>query len=92
MKTSPLLDAVQAELNRQRGQWPTIASKAGLDYSWLSKLAQGKIADPGVRKIEALAAQLGVSVAVDHAAKGSAAAAAQLVAAPIVSAQERAAE
>ena len=30
----------------------TIAKKTGLGYEWLNKLAQGKIPDPGVMKIE----------------------------------------
>ncbi|MBL4869170.1 MAG: hypothetical protein JKY67_22645 [Pseudomonadales bacterium] len=32
----------------------SISSETGLDYEWLQKLAQGKIEDPGVKKIERL--------------------------------------
>ena len=31
-----------------------IADEAGIEYEWLQKLAQGHIADPGVKKIERL--------------------------------------
>lgn len=52
--TTDLLQQTLDELARRRGQWPAICRATGLDYDWLTKLAQGRIADPGVRKIQRL--------------------------------------
>lgn len=52
--TTDLLQQTLDELARRRGQWPAICRSTGLDYDWLTKLAQGRIADPGVRKIQRL--------------------------------------
>lgn len=46
-----LLKQVIAELNKRKGDWPQIASHNEVSYSWLTKLAQGKIPDPGINKI-----------------------------------------
>lgn len=56
----PMLDFVLAELQKRRGTWPAIAKEIEPEswesyYSWLSKLAQGRIPDPGVNKIQRLA-------------------------------------
>lgn len=53
--THDLLTPTLAELAARRGQWPAICRATGLDYDWLTKLAQGRITDPGVRKIQRLA-------------------------------------
>lgn len=53
--TTDILTPTLAELAARRGQWAAICRTTGLDYDWLTKLAQGRIADPGVRKIERLA-------------------------------------
>ena len=37
-----------------RGKFRTIAEETGLDYFWLSSVAQGRIEDPGVRKMQRL--------------------------------------
>lgn len=50
-----LLPYVVKQLQARKGEWPKIASDTELDYSWLTKLAQGRIPDPGVNKIEKLA-------------------------------------
>lgn len=50
-----LLAYVVRELQARKGEWPRIASETDLDYSWLTKLAQGRIPDPGVNKVERLA-------------------------------------
>lgn len=60
MENTPLLDYVLRELQARKGGWPDIAKAIepnswGSYYSWLSKLAQGAIPDPGVRKIQRLA-------------------------------------
>lgn len=53
--TSDLLTPTLAELHARKGRWPDICAATGLDYDWLTKLAQGRIEDPGVRKIQRLA-------------------------------------
>ena len=50
-----LLTNTIEELSRRRGQWPAICRSTGLDYHWLTKLAQGRINDPGIKKIQRLA-------------------------------------
>jgi hypothetical protein len=50
-----LLPYVVRELQARKGDWPKISADTELDYSWLTKLAQGRIPDPGVNKIEKLA-------------------------------------
>lgn len=57
---TPILEFVLAELVVRKGSWPTIAKAMAPDawqsyYSWMTKLAQGKIPDPGVNKIQELA-------------------------------------
>lgn len=39
-----------------RGNWRVLCAEAGVKYDWLSKFAQGCIAEPGARKIDALLA------------------------------------
>ena len=43
------------ELQACKGTWVEVADETGLDYSWLTKLAQGRIPDPSVNKIQRLA-------------------------------------
>ena len=50
-----LLTPTLTELAARRGQWPALCRATGLDYDWMTKLAQGRITDPGVRKIQRLA-------------------------------------
>lgn len=49
---------LQTRLQRRRGEWPSIAQAAGLSYWWVMKVGQGKIAEPGLRKVEKLVAEL----------------------------------
>lgn len=55
----PLLDFVLTELDSRKGKrvgnLADIARDTELDYSWLSKLAQRRIPDPSVNKIQKLA-------------------------------------
>ena len=56
----PMLEFVLAELETRRGTWPAIAKEIEPEswesyYSWLSKLAQKRIHDPSVNKIQRLA-------------------------------------
>jgi hypothetical protein len=53
--TETLLNYVRRQLHDRKGEWPKIAKKTQLDYSWITKLAQGRIPDPGVNKVEKLA-------------------------------------
>jgi transcriptional regulator with XRE-family HTH domain len=59
MDTKTLLDSVLAGLQAHKGKWPDLAREAGVDYSWLTKLAQGRINDPGIQKIQRLADAMG---------------------------------
>lgn len=59
MKTSNTIDTIREDLNGLRGTWPKVCEETGLDYSWLTKFAQGKIPKPGFDKIETLRAYLG---------------------------------
>ena len=57
---TPILQFVMVELAARKGQWPDIAKGIEPDswrsyYSWLTKLAQGRIPDPSVNKIQRLA-------------------------------------
>jgi hypothetical protein len=56
----PMLEFVKAELQARKGTWPAIAKEIEPEswesyYSWLSKLAQDRIPDPSVNKIQRLA-------------------------------------
>lgn len=53
--TTDILTTTLSDLAARRGQWPAICRATGLDYDWMTKLAQGRIGDPGVRKIQRLA-------------------------------------
>jgi len=50
-----MLTAVLAELAKRKGRLPDVcAALPEIDYSWLSKLVQGRIKDPSVNKIQRL--------------------------------------
>ena len=49
-QTLKLLDACKGTKTSRR----VISRETGLDYEWLNKLSQGKIDDPGVKKITRL--------------------------------------
>jgi hypothetical protein len=55
-----LMKYVLSELEARKGGWPEIAKAMAPDewksyYSWMEKVARGKIPDPGVSKIQELA-------------------------------------
>jgi hypothetical protein len=55
-----MLDYVLTELDARKGEWPSISKAmqpSGWEsyYSWLQKLGQRRIHDPGVNKIQELA-------------------------------------
>lgn len=45
---------VQDKLKESKGNWRVVCENTGLDYSWLTKLAQGRIPNPSVHKIQTL--------------------------------------
>lgn len=53
-----ITEQTRSELRSLRGQWPSIASSAGLSYWWLLKFAQGQITEPGATKLEKLRAEV----------------------------------
>lgn len=57
MKTLPLSEVRQL-LNARKGCWLSICEQTKLDYSWLSKVAQGRIANPGYEKVSRLVGYL----------------------------------
>jgi hypothetical protein len=57
--TKPMLTQVQEDLAATKGSWSEIARELEPDnfvsfYSWLTKLAQGRIAEPSVNRIQRL--------------------------------------
>ena len=46
-----ILDTLVKDLQTRRGDWPEIAKQAQVSYSWLTKLAQGRIPDPSIRRV-----------------------------------------
>jgi hypothetical protein len=52
-----LLDST-LDMLREHKRYRQIAEDTGLGYEWLTKLAQGRIPDPGVKRIETLHAYL----------------------------------
>lgn len=49
-----LAKKVRKELLAQKGNWPRICSDTGISYWWVTKFAQGRINNPGVRHLESL--------------------------------------
>lgn len=63
MDEESLLGFVRDELAARKGQWMRIAREMDPDkwesyYSWMTKVADGRIPDPGVIRIEELASKL----------------------------------
>lgn len=57
----PSLDldrAVKTLLEARRGEWPRIAQRADVSYSWLSKFVNGHIDNPGFATLKKLHAVL----------------------------------
>ena len=52
------ITTLRNDLNRRKGDWPTLCKATGLSYHWLTKFAQGKIAEPGIRKAEKVQAYI----------------------------------
>ena len=47
-------------LDARRGDWQAVAEQSGVSYSWLSKFANGHIANPGFATLVKLANALDV--------------------------------
>jgi len=65
-----LISSVRSELLSRKGEWPRIATATSNSYSWLCKFAQGRMTNPGVRRLEAIDKYLreNPSANPDHAA------------------------
>lgn len=50
-----MLDYVLRKLEESRGTWPDISEKTGVPYDTITKIAQRKIEDPKVSKLQTLA-------------------------------------
>lgn len=48
------ISILRSNLQRRKGDWPSMCRDTGLSYGWVTKFAQGKICEPGLRKVEAL--------------------------------------
>ena len=53
-----LISDLQAALYARKGEWPKIAEKTGLSYSWVCKLAQGTLQNPTFRRLQTLKSYL----------------------------------
>lgn len=52
-----MVDTTRAELQARKGDWMKLSEAVpGITYSWITKFAQGRIENPGARKLEALQA------------------------------------
>lgn len=51
-----LVTTIRNELVARKGDWPTVCRQTKLSYWWVTKFAQGRIENPGVRKLETLQA------------------------------------
>lgn len=47
-----MLATVRKELRRKQGNWPFIAKRAGVSYSFVAHVANGHTPDPGVRRLQ----------------------------------------
>lgn len=48
-------NSIKNWLDSERGRWPAIAAEAGVSYNWITRIMQGRIADPGTVRLSALA-------------------------------------
>lgn len=47
-------EQLRQALESCRGDWPTIATRSGVSYSWLSKFVNGHIPNPGYETLKKL--------------------------------------
>jgi transcriptional regulator with XRE-family HTH domain len=54
MDKKPLYERTQALLAARKGSLRRIADESGLGFEWVSNVNQGRVMDPGVKKIQIL--------------------------------------
>ena len=47
-------DTIREAVLARKGDWPQICADTAVSYWWLTKFAQGRIDNPGVRHLETL--------------------------------------
>lgn len=67
--TNSLYSKAITILQCQRGSWAAIARESGISYSWIAKFANGKITNPGIKRIEDLMAHLTRQGVIGHQPK-----------------------
>jgi len=58
------VQAIKSALEARRGDWQSIATRAQVSHSWLSKFVNGHIPNPGVATLKAVKAALSPSRAI----------------------------
>ena len=53
-RNTALLDTTKRLMGERSISLKALADEAEVDYEWLSKFSQGRINDPGVRKVQAV--------------------------------------
>jgi len=59
---------IRTELERRRGEWPSICEAASVSHSWVSQFVRGKIPNPGYATLKRLRTALGDAFAPAEAA------------------------
>ena len=67
-KVDPFVERVRRALNKQKGNWPTIATSlqkknSRLSYRWILAFASKQIIDPSFTRVRLLGSHLGVNIA-----------------------------
>lgn len=44
----PVLDQIRLALDRSRGTWAQVSQSTGVSYHTITKIAQGRVADPRI--------------------------------------------
>lgn len=71
--TDSIYQYVLAQLQDAKGHWSTVAEESGVPKRTIEKIASGEIDDPGVRKIEKLAAYFRQRESLQNTSQASAA-------------------
>lgn len=51
---SQLLEETKRLLDARRGSWANISRETGIDYHFITRVSNGRIADPGIIRLEKL--------------------------------------
>jgi len=54
LRSVDTISSIRTSLEARKGDWPRMCEATGLSYHWVTKVAQGKILEPGARKVEIL--------------------------------------